>query len=131
MPTTALGPLTARPLFPSARRDPSRMTRALREHFVANADNVDARGRSRCLHWCGHVVCVLFRSQRVRRHSSGGQHNLDATIPLIAEGLVETGTILKRRTVRDDKAGVDFALFDPAKQLERIAIDVRLPRADG
>src|SRR4051794_24240999 len=59
------------------------------------------------------------------------ENDLDATVLLVAEGLVELGSFSERRPVRDDERGIDLALFDSLQQRRQVVLDRCLRHAEG
>lgn len=63
----------------------------------------------------------------VRRRTSGLQHDLDAAVFLVAEGLVGFRHFVERDPVRDDEGRIDLALLDFLEERFEVAMYVRLP----
>ena len=53
----------------------------------------------------------------LHRASMLGFTHLDAAVLLVAERLVEFGSVLERRAMGDDEGRIDVALLDPLQEL--------------
>src|SRR5690606_28434856 len=62
---------------------------------------------------------------------SGFENYLDATVMLVAEGLVHLRPLLEADAVGDDEARVDLAFLDALEQVVGPAVDVGLAHAEG
>src|SRR5688572_13748640 len=68
----------------------------------------------------------MYRSPR----PSWFQHDFDAAVFLVAEGLVEIGRIVQRTAVGDDEGWIDGALFDLFEQRLDVTLNVSLTGLD-
>src|ERR1700744_6818427 len=78
------------------------------------------------------LVIVHFPSSKrpTTVNCSWRQHDLDAPILFVSEGLIKSWAVLQLCAVRDDVARIDLALLDPPQQVLRVAIYVCLPCPD-
>src|SRR5712671_2792682 len=73
---------------------------------------------------------MSLRRRSSRRGLARLEYDLDALVLLVAKHRITLRRFVETQAMRNDKAGVDFTLFDQLQQGAKISVHVRLARFD-